>query len=521
MEQNFDISVYISLLRRRFFHMVIPASLIFTIVCVVAYRLPAVYESTATILVESQQIPSDLARSTVTSGAAERIRIIEQRLMTRENLLEIARKFNLYSSKGRETSPTEIVSLMRQATSIRQLGTGGRRGQGRAIAFTVSFSYGNAGVAARVANEFSTRILEQNIQTRTDRASQTRGFFARLVVQLEKKMADLSTRIIEFKRENKDTLPETLELRRAQLIRMQDERAAVMQKVAELEGQLQQLRQNRLGNTADGSVAERLNILQNELVQLRVFYSDSHPSVKKVLLQITALENMSRPLPRSKPEQGDSADLATGAIENSDNPRFAPQAALIETQLEKLGERRSLLDARIGQLEETIAETPETGLELGALTRQLKNLQVEYRGVITKRVDAETGERLEEDRQAERFEIIDRATPAAVPVKPDRKKIVLAGFFGSGAVGVGLVVLLEILNNSVRSGADVARQLQIRPIVSIPYIETEAERRMKYRRWSIFFLLAVSSPLVILTLVHFYYQRLDILFYSLLRKAGL
>ena len=62
----------------------------------IAYLLPPVYQSTARILVESQQIPDDLARSTVTASAAERLQLIEQRLMTRENLLSVAARLDLF-----------------------------------------------------------------------------------------------------------------------------------------------------------------------------------------------------------------------------------------------------------------------------------------------------------------------------------------------------------------------------------------------------------------------------------------
>jgi len=58
--------------------------------------LPPVYEASAKILVESQLIPIDLAQPTVTANALERVQAIEQRLMTRDNLLDIVRKFDLF-----------------------------------------------------------------------------------------------------------------------------------------------------------------------------------------------------------------------------------------------------------------------------------------------------------------------------------------------------------------------------------------------------------------------------------------
>ena len=60
---------------------------------------PPTYLSEGKILVQSQQIPTELVRPTVTNAAQERIQVIEQRTMTRENLLAIIDKFQLFPDK--------------------------------------------------------------------------------------------------------------------------------------------------------------------------------------------------------------------------------------------------------------------------------------------------------------------------------------------------------------------------------------------------------------------------------------
>ena len=60
---------------------------------------PPTYLSEGKILVQSQQIPTELVRPTVTSAAQERIQVIQQRTMTRDNLIAIADKFQLFPDK--------------------------------------------------------------------------------------------------------------------------------------------------------------------------------------------------------------------------------------------------------------------------------------------------------------------------------------------------------------------------------------------------------------------------------------
>src|SRR5262245_56655515 len=64
MQQELDLRHYLGIFRRRWLFLLVPAIVISVGVTVLAYKLPRMYEATATILVESQQIPSNLASST-------------------------------------------------------------------------------------------------------------------------------------------------------------------------------------------------------------------------------------------------------------------------------------------------------------------------------------------------------------------------------------------------------------------------------------------------------------------------
>src|ERR1700721_3181240 len=90
---------YWELFKRRWAYFFVPFVVIASAGLAVALVWPATYASEGKILVQSQQIPTELVRPTVTSAAQERIQVIEQRTMTRENLLAIIDKFNLFPEK--------------------------------------------------------------------------------------------------------------------------------------------------------------------------------------------------------------------------------------------------------------------------------------------------------------------------------------------------------------------------------------------------------------------------------------
>ena len=112
-----DLGYYLALFRRRLPYFLIVTTVISAVSVIVAYSLPQAYESRMVLLMESPQIPENLATSTVQTPAFEQLQITEQRLMTRANLLDIAREFDVLPNLD-EMSPDEIVNAMRARTSI-------------------------------------------------------------------------------------------------------------------------------------------------------------------------------------------------------------------------------------------------------------------------------------------------------------------------------------------------------------------------------------------------------------------
>jgi uncharacterized protein involved in exopolysaccharide biosynthesis len=92
LEQTLDLGDYLAAFKRRRAMVVLIAGIVFALGLVTAFVWPPTYQSSATILIEEQEIPTELIASTVTSYASQRIEVISQRVMSRTNLLEIVEK---------------------------------------------------------------------------------------------------------------------------------------------------------------------------------------------------------------------------------------------------------------------------------------------------------------------------------------------------------------------------------------------------------------------------------------------
>jgi polysaccharide chain length determinant protein (PEP-CTERM system associated) len=523
MEQNqsIDIMSWIKALTRRVWTILIVLIAGSVLSAAVAYVLPPVYESTARILVESQQIPEDLAQSTVSQSAAERIELIEQRMMTRQNLLSVIEQTGLFVDR-RDLTPTEKVDAVRDATTFESLSfTPDRRGPTLVTAFTITYSANSPGIAARVANEFVTKVLEQNIASRSARASETFEFFQNEVERLAGELLDLETQIARYKNENGDALPDSFNFRMSELSMLEQrqfERERRRIQLGEQRRLVEQFMRDGIGAPGASTPEQRqLADLRRMLVQKRSILAESHPEIVALKANIGALEaslgaETARAAEEAEEGEARPASLATSQAE--------AQLGLIDREMALLAEQDTADETRAEALRASLAKTPQVEMALNAYQRRYANLQARYDTAVQKLASAETGQRLEVNRQAERFEVIEQAQVPTTPVAPNRLLIAGGGAVGSLGLALALALALEMINPAVRTSADLQRRLQLHPVVAIPYIHTRGERRRRALKWAVRILLVLGGLAALLWAVEQYVMPLEVLWSRLLDRTG-
>lgn len=499
MEPQFDLRRYVSVLRRRWLYLVLPAIGVALASVAFAYSTAPQYEASATILVESQQIPTDLASPTVTSDAAERIRVIEQRLLARDNLLEIASKYSLYEYLGPNLSSTLLVDNVRRAIRIAQIDTVANSASNRVVGFTVKFQYRDAATAARVTNDLVTSILSHNVESRLNRASETAEFFANQKNKLEGELEKMEQEIAEFKRANEADLPETLTVRREQLMQLRLQMGEIDQKVRELTAA------SASGTTVgDESGVKQLSFT----LQAKELELDSYREQRDELLPLAEKGFVPSNRMRDLDRQIAVAELDIASIKS----QIEDRGGLVEgnEQIKLLQTQRAEVQTEANALSESILRTPNVQVKLNAMERNYETMQSEYKQAQAKLENAQVGERLEQDRQSERFEVIEQATVPDEPTSPDRPRIMIAGMASGLAAGAGLVILRQLLDRSVYSAADIEKALQLRPIAVVPYVVTRREKRGGRLKLFILIALGIAAVALALYLVDTYYLPLDL-----------
>lgn len=477
-----DLRFYLALFMRRLPYFLICVVAGTAIGVALALTLPSSYEAQARLVVESEQIPDELAASTVRTEASEQLQIIQQRILTRDTLLDMANRLNIYGTRrpGESLRPDQIVEDLRSRIRIRTTG-----GRGSATIVNISFSAASSGLAAQVTNEVVTAMLEENVRMRTGVSGQTLEFFEQEVGRLDEELADRGSRIIRFQEANKEALPDSLGFRRGQL-------AAAQERLLQLTREEAALSDRRSGLVslyeATGSITgpEGPNLAamspsERRLRELQERYSSSvavlsldNPRVRVLKQQIDALEKIV-----TKEQEAFVASQAEGEVNSESGAPLSIydiQIADLDNQLAFLTTRRGEIETEMKSLQVSIDATPANTIELNTLERDYAAARTQYDQAVINRGRAETGDIIEALSKGERISVIEQAVPPAEPTSPNRPKLAIAGMGGGMMLGFGFIALLELLNTSIRRPQDIAQKLDITPFGALPYIRTRRDR---------------------------------------------
>lgn len=171
-----------------------------------------------------------------------------------------------------------------------------------------------------------------------------------------------------------------------------------------------------------------------------------------------------------------AAITASGSLRATDQRTLAE----LDAQSSVLAAQRAALIARRSDIDAVLAQAPEVERALSAYDRQLQQLQEQYEVINRRMAEAETSLRLAERQQAERFTLLERAVTPQHPIGGGRTRLLIAGALASVLGAIALAFLLDLLNPVVRTAEQMERQLDLRPVVSIP--EVAAAARSNQRR---------------------------------------
>ena len=574
---------YLAALRRRKRQLVLPMVILFIISVAVALGLPAVYRSSATILIEQQDIPEEMVQSTITTFADQRIQIISQRVMTTSNLMKIIEKYGLYKDELEKLTKEEVLEEMREEdmefdmVSAEVMDPRSGRPMAATIAFTLAFNSESPGLAQKVANELVSLYLNENLRSRKEKTAETSNFLKEESERLAKEIEQLEKRLANFKEASKGSTPDLLSMNMQLMQRVEGDINNNIQKLQSLEqreiyleSELAQIDPYTTMYSETGrpilGAESRLKAKSAELITLQSTYSPNHPDIIKMRKEVAALEKeVGGAVDNSEMYltlDGLKADLAISREKYSkdhpdvkkveravaqlqkeidayqeqdgsevvkkdrepDNPAYIQLSANLESvkaDIQGTLTVQKKYEDKFKEYEERITKTPQTEREYMSITRDYDNAVLKYREIKAKLMQATLAEEMEKGSKGERFSLIEPPLLPEKPDKPNRLAIIFLGLVLSIASGIGTVAVAESMDHGVRGQKRVASLLGAMPLAVIPYIIDDEDIARKKKSRLRFVLLTLAAIVITLVTINFMFKPLDVLWYVLMRKLDI
>lgn len=440
---------------QRRMYVLVPFVLLTLIGLATAYTLPTLYRSSATLLVEAQDLPTDIVQAPGTGEIEARIARIREQVLSRGDLISLIEQNDLYPSERRSRPMSYVVDKMRTSTTIGALaGDIGQTGNSRenTIAITMSYDYPEPAKAQAVMQSYVTQFLRMDSDEVEDQANLTVRFLQEQAGKLQTQISAIDQQITALKTEN------GMVLSGAGAPAFMDTGSYTAQ-ITTLEGENRRL----LAQSRTGGGDPILAQAEAALATAQATYSDNHPDV------IAARERVAT-LRRSAQSSGSNS---------SANSLLQDQIQANNAAIAQLKAARDAVVSRANIAIAGQARGPAIMERASQLSSQANALREQYKTVAGNLMRAQGSARLANEQRAERLSLVEPPNMPDQPHWPNRPIMIGAGAVAGLALGLLLAMLVELLNRPLRSPAQV--QSMGMPILGVVPILQTLQRKKRFR----------------------------------------
>jgi polysaccharide chain length determinant protein (PEP-CTERM system associated) len=465
--RSYNIDDYKEIFLHRRLYFMVPLAITFLCACLWCALAPRKYTASTLVLVIPQRVPTELVRSTVTSGISERLNVISQEIMSRSRLEAVIDEMKLFPSEAKTVDREALVAMVRSNIQVDLP----RRAPGPETAgyFSIKYTSKDPQIAADVANKLSSLFIEENLKQREQQAVGTSEFLAnelkvtreRLEVQ-GKELADYKRRYMGELPEQRDTNIRLLEQMQNQYQRneeslraAQDRQLLIRKQMQDLENPTLQPGESASGSRARGSFETQLEEMKKSLAELQTRYTERHPDVVSLKRKIIEMEKRK------------------DAFNINNDPRYRELAnamAATDLEIKRLQDESGKLRSQMGLYRGRVEGATVREQQMSSLVQEYENTKRLYESLLKKGEEAQQAENLERRQKGEQFRVVDPARVPEKPVQPDIPKTLIIGLFGGIACGLGGIFLREQLDRSFRDPEDVEATLGFKVLANIPKI---------------------------------------------------
>jgi len=408
----------------------------------VVLRLPAQYEASARVYVDTQSILKPLMSGmTSMPDLNQQVIFMRRTLLSRPNVERLMRDVDLdVKAKDSKEHDKMVDELM---TQIKIGGTE------RDDIYTISYVSDNPQLGKAIVQGLLTIFVEGSFSGKKQDSDKAVQFIDDQIKNYEEKLAAAENTLKEFRIKNMGMLPGSGDFN-GQLSAVTDQFSQARLELAEAEQARNAIRRQINGEPAkpgtktidpamlDPELEGRIASVQKNLDALRLQYTEQHPDVvanKRLLEQLLAQR----------------ADLSTTKKRSSDpGAGYSPMLQQLTVALSQAEARVASMRARVDEFSARMARlrtqstsAPEVEAQLAQLNRDYDVNKANYQRLVERREQARLSGDLSSATDMLTFRVIDPPTVPNQPSGPNRLRLFSLVFGGALVAGLAVAFLMS------------------------------------------------------------------------------
>lgn len=442
---EFDYKSYLKLLNHNKKLCIITALVVMTVVTIVCYLLPNKYEAKSTVFIEKSVISELLKGLTFTPSADDKIKVLSYALNSRTLITKVLDELDL--KRNSEEELEKQIKKMQENTQIKI--------KDREGLFVISFQDKSPKVARDYVNALVRRYIDENTSSKREESYGATKFVSEQLTAFKSKLDKSEEAANAFKSgpgsvANMDPSLLLKDINESQ------------QRLDDLRIRQTQLETAMAGLSKVSTAQSNMPAMQKRLQELQLQYTDSYPEIIRLKEDIRALDD------QLKSGQGKS------------KPVDSPEYARLASELRALRQAESNLSNNISRNRGLLHTIPAAKATLDSLEREKNSQKNLYEAMLSRQGQSEVSKQMEVQDKSTVFRVVDPAILPFKPVSPNRVKLIVMGILAGIGGGIGLVLLKDQLEGTVKS-VDMAKQFGIPVLAVIPRIEDAQKTALQTR----------------------------------------
>lgn len=416
------------------------------------YTLPDQYDAHARLYVDADAVLGPLLRGIAAeTEEASQIDVLQRTLLSRPNIETLIQKTGLDLTVATAADRDRLISGLASQIKIRP--------ETRNL-FSIDYRSPDPKRAVQVVQTLLTIFIENATGGNRNDMNNARRFLEHQIASYEQQLRSAEKRRAEFKSQYLGLLPENgaasgLDQARGSIRSLQGRIADDLAKIQQLQKELDTtpalLQTEGLGSGG----SSRLQAATQQLAELRLTYTDSHPDVIRLKSEIAQL----RTSPGAAAASSDAPRGTGGAggARSLPNPVYEQiKTRLIDDQAELSSLKRQEAEAESDRdgLEKIARAAPGVQAQFESLDRDYTILRRNYEELLSRRESANIAQAADTQADKVKLEVVDPPQLPRIPASPNRVLLTSGVLLAGIGAGFGLALLLAQLDRSFRTVED-------------------------------------------------------------------